>query len=308
MKNEFKYISEIGTQTFENENVLPFINEEGKPCVLIRNSKNKNITTKGSTDNLEFHFNSIFSKDGKNYYFHVISCVNNDGYSKEQFEIAYEYLFKTIDKPQSDYEISKLINSIEQLFKITPEKNLMKLHTGIYGELLFLFYAHMNGITRILSKYHSDFFSKHDLELDNKNRIEIKTTLDTKRIHHFSHDQIFRKDVNVLVISILLEESSEGVSLNELFDKVIKLSSDPQTILMLGQLKGFCGISSTNVGPSFSFEKACDDLRVFIAEELPHLEIISTNGISNVAYDVDCSMANNMTFSDFVTFVNKIIM
>ena len=120
MKSEFKYVADISNETFETENVLPFINEEGKPCILIRNSKNKTNILKGSTDNLEYHLNSTFYKGDKVYYFHMISCLKSDGYSKEQFEIAYEYLFKSLNEPKSDFDIGSLINSLEQLFKITP--------------------------------------------------------------------------------------------------------------------------------------------------------------------------------------------
>ena len=307
MRSEFKYYSDINIEEFENDIVLPFYDEDGRPCVLIRNSKKKQTVTEGSTDNLEYHLNSVFYKDDTPYYFHLISCVKDDGYSKEQFSIVYDYLFKTMDCPKSDYEIGSLINSLEQLFKITPEKDLFKLHTGVYGELLFTLYAYECGCSQILSKYHSNFFSKHDFELDRYNRIEVKSSISSKRIHHFSHDQIFRTDVNVYVVSILLEESTEGVSLNELFEKVVSISSDPKIILWLGQLKGYCAITKENPGPAFSFDKAIHDMKVFNAKELPHLEIDGTNGISNVSYDVDCSTTDNMIFDNFMHVINNII-
>ena len=307
MKNEFKYIAEISKEEFENEVVLPFINEEGKTCILIRNSKKKTNILKGSTDNLEYHLNSTFYKDETPNYFHMISCKKIDNYSKEQFEIAHEYLFKLFKEPKSDYEISALINSLEQLFKVTPEKNLQQLHTGVFGELLFVLFAYENGVKQILSKYHSNFYSKHDLELDRKNRIEIKSTISSKRIHRFSHDQLVRRDVNVYVVSLILEESSEGVSLNELFEKVLNISDDFKTTLWLGQLKGFCGVSKENKGPSFSIDKALQDIKFFKAKDLPHLNINDTNGVTNVVYDVDCSLGDNMDVSSFIDMINTII-
>ena len=308
MKSEFKYVADISNETFETENVLPFINEEGKPCILSRNSKNKTNILKGSTDNLEYHLNSTFYKGDKVYYFHMISCLKSDGYSKEQFEIAYEYLFKSLNEPKSDFDIGSLINSLEQLFKITPEKDLFKLQTGVYGELLFVLYGSENGIKHLLTKYHSNFFSKHDLELDRKNRVEIKSTVGSKRIHHFSHDQLVRKDINVYVGSILLEESSEGTTLNELFEKVLELSDDPKTTLWLGQLKGFCGVSNQNPGVSFALDKAKQEIKLFKADDLPHIDIGDVNGVTNISYDVDCSLGDNLDTSEFVDLVNKILM
>ncbi len=307
MKNEFKYISDISSKEFEEKVVLPFYNEKGRPCILIRNSRKKQTVTTGSTDNLEYHLNSVFFKDSVPYYFHMIACVKDDGYSKEQFAIAYEYLFKVMDEPKSDFEIASLINSLEQLFKITPEKDLFKLHTGVYGELLFVLHAHNSGCIQVLSKYHKNFFSKHDLEIDRYNRIEVKSTVSTNRIHHFSHDQLVRDDVNVYVASIMLEESSEGVSLEELFDKVINITDDPKVILWLGQLKGYCAISGEEKGPSFAFDKAISDLKIFDAKVLPHLEIDETNGVSDISYNVDCATADNLDFKGFIKTINEII-
>lgn len=307
MKNEFKYYSDISIENFEKNVVLPFINEDGKSCILIRNSKNRQNVIKGSTDNLEYHLNSIFTKDGKQYHFHMISCVKADTYSKEQFTIAYEYLFKTMTTPKSDLEIGSLINSLEQLFKVTPEKDRFKLLLGVYGELLFLIHANECGCHEILSKYHSNFYSKHDFEIDRYNRIEVKTSVDAKRIHHFSHDQIFRNDVNVYIVSILLEESSEGVTLNELFDIIFNLTDDSQIMFKIAQLRGFCGISKEKPGPAFSYNKALNDLKIFRANDLPHLDIDDVKGISSVSYNVDCSMADAIKIEDFIYNVNNLI-
>lgn len=307
MKTEFIYFAEITEKDFEEKHVLPFTNEDGRPCVLIRNSTDKQNILTGSTDNLEYRLNTVITRNEKRYFFHIISCIKNDGYSKEQFAIAYNYLFKSIDEPKSDFEIGSLINSLEQLFKITPEKDRFKLHVGVYGELLFLDDMIKMGCSDIISSYHSNFFSKHDLEIDRLNRIEIKTTVGTKRIHHFSHDQIFRNDVKVYVVSNLLEESEEGVSLNEIFEKIISQTTDPKSILWLGQLKGYCGISNNNSGPSFSYEKAINDLRIFDAKDLPHLEIKDEQGITNISYDVDCSLSEELELQQFVNEINILI-
>lgn len=307
MKTEFKYIAELTEEEFKNNVVLPFTNEEGRPCVLIRNAVEKQNLQIGSTDNLEYRLNTVVNHKNENYYFHIISCLKDDGYSKEQFSIAYSYLFKSINEPKSDFEIGSLINSLEQLFKTTPEKDRFELHVGVFGELLFLDYMDKNGCQNILDSYHSNFFSKHDLEIDSKNRIEIKTTVSGKRIHHFSHDQIFRNDINVYVVSNVLEESEEGVSLNEMFDKIISKLNNPKSVLIFGQLKGFCGISESNPGPSFSYEKALSDLKIFNAYNLPHLTNNETKGISKISYDVDCSTSLEENTYDFVKLVSTLL-
>ena len=307
MKTEFKYIAEITENEFKTQVVLPFINEEGRPCVLIRNAVEKFNLQSGSTDNLEYRLNTVVEHKNNKYYFHIISCTKNDGYSKEQFSIVYTYLFKSIIEPKTDFEIGSLINSLEQLFKITPEKDRFELQLGVFGELLFIDYLFNNSCPRIISCYHSNFFSKHDLEIDRNNRIEVKTTIGGKRIHHFSHDQIFRKDVNVYIASSLLEESEEGVSLYEMFENIISKATNPKDILHFGQLKGYCGVSETNPGPCFSYKKGLNDLKIFNAHNLPHLVEGEIKGISNIKYDVDCSTSLEENTHDFINLLNDLL-
>ncbi|TPI02373.1 PD-(D/E)XK motif protein [Mycoplasma struthionis] len=299
MKNKFKYISEISLSQLENGIVLPFIDEIGRTCILIKNINNKDNVFMGATDILEYHLNSLFQRKGKNYYFHNIICLKNDTYSIEQFYIAYEYLFESIKQPKSDNEILTLINSLEELFKTTPENDKYKLHVGVYGELLFLNFLYENNCPKILSKYHRNFFAKHDIELDDINRIEIKTTTSSKRIHNFSHDQIFRNDINVYVASILLEESVEGCSLYDLFKKIMSFSTESKLLLSLGKLKGYCSINKDNPGPTFSYNKAIQDLKIFSAKELPHISSTIPDTITNIKYDVDCSTAKSIHIKAF---------
>lgn len=307
MVHEFKYIAEISEKTFAEENVLLFLNEEGMPCIFIKNSRSKTCPQKGRTDNIEYQLNSVIYKDEKPYYVHKIVCLKNDEYSREQFAIVYEYLFGSVLEPKSDFEIHCLLNSLESFFKITPEKDLLKIQTGIYGELLFVLFAYERGAKDILSKYHRDFYSKHDLELDEKNRIEIKTSVGDKRIHHFSHDQLVRRDLNVFVVSILLEKSSEGVTLKGLFDKVHAIAVESDQVLWFGNLKGLCGVSSVNEGPAFSWDKAIQDIRFYRSEALPHLETTIPNGVTGVSYDVDCSMAEPIGRDAFIAEIQELL-
>ncbi len=302
----YRYISEISEKEFKNATVLPFKSEDGRPCILIRNNKPKIVVQKGKTDNIEYRLNSIVEKDGEKYHFHIMECIHSDDYSKEQFNIAYEYLFKKIKYPLNDIDLSKLINSLESLFKISPEKDKSALQTGVFAELLFLLYIYENGYTEILNKYHSYFYSKHDIEIDDKNRIEIKSSTTSKRIHTFGHDQLYRKDVNVFVGSLLLEYSQEGLTLYELFNKIMALITNPEDYIDMGKLKAMCGISELSKGPSFSYIKSIEQIRIFKSEDLPHLEITIVNGVTDIHYNVECSLANSQPIHLFIQYLNSL--
>lgn len=302
----YKYISEITEDEFKKCPVLPFKSEDGRPCILIRNSKQKTVLQKGKTDNIEYHLNSLIDKDGEKHYFHLVCCIKSDEYSKEQFNIAYNYLFKKIKYPMNDIDLTKLITSLEQLFKVTPNPDKTKLQTGVFGELLFLLYIYEKGYPLILNKYHSYFYSKHDIEIDNHNRIEIKSTVKSKRIHTFGHEQLFRKDINVFVASLILEYSQEGITLYDLFEQIMQLITNPEDYMDMGTLKALCGISEIEKGPSFSYTKSIEQIKIFKSEDLPHLEIEHVNGVTEIHYDVDCALASNQNIDDFIKYLNSL--
>lgn len=301
MNKDFKkYFGSLSDDEFLKLACLPFISEEGKPCILIRNAKEKTVLKTSVTDNLEYRLNTTIEKNEKEYYFHLIICKNKDEYSIEQFEMAYEYLFKKIKCALEDIELLKLISSLEELFRVTSEKDKAFIRIGMYGELLFCLFMFNNGYIKIFDKYHSNFYSKHDIEINYNTRIEIKTTIKESRIHLFKHDQLYRKDLNVFIGSVLLEPSEQGKTLYDLFSQIINLVQDPEKKLEICKLKGMCGISADNRGPSFSFEKAMNEIRLIKAEDLPHLEIGNINGVTDVSYNVECGLAKKINVIDII--------
>ena len=173
---------------------------------------------------------------------------------------------------------------------MTPEKNKRDIQIGVFGELLTIKYLYDIGYQAIVDKYHTNFYSKHDVEISSKLRFEVKATTSEKRIHHFKHNQIMRKDVSVVVSSVLLEESKEGLSLRELFDLVMPLFTNPDSQFALKKLMIRCGLDNKEYnGMSFSFEKALDDIRFYDVNSLPRIDKDSFDGIYNIEYDVDCS-------------------
>ncbi len=307
MSNSIKYISDISEEDLKNNIVLPFTNDSGLSCIMIKNDKNKNNPNVGKTDYLEFHLNSLVTRNDNKFYVHIIICKKRETYALEQFDIAYKYLFKEIKKPISDYDLSILIQSFEALFKISNDRDLSKLQTGVYGELLTLYYLYQNGCSKIFSKFHKNFYSKHDFEIDSSNRIEVKSTVSSKRIHSFSHDQLMRTDINVFVSSLLFEVSSEGVSLYKLFDMVLEVASNSDLFLIFGKLKGLCGVSIENQGVRFSFDKAINDIRFYDSKSLPHIDKTSYPGVFNIEYDVDCSMSEPKNVAELIGYFNSLL-
>lgn len=303
---QFKYFADITEQELLENVVIPCTNQDGMQCIFIKNNEEKTVSNNSNTDNLSIQMNSLLNKDGKDYYFHIITSKLNDSFYKEQFKVIFDYLFKKIDKPISDFELTSLILSLEEFFKITPDVDTRKLQIGVYGELLFIKYLYDEGYNEIVNKYHQNFYTKHDIEITDKTRIEIKTTAGDKRIHNFGHQQIYRPDLDLYVGSLLIEPVEKGFSLFELFQEVINIYSNPDFILSLQKMMKRCNVNNDNHGIQVSYNKAIDDIRIFNSKDLPKFEIKEPKGITNVHYDVDCSFANNIEIDTFINYLQNL--
>lgn len=302
---KFKYISSITEEELENNVVVPCTDEDGFSCILIKNAKAKTISSGYSTDNMEIKINRLLMRNGKDHYFHIIRAKKTDAYSRSQFDTIFEFVFKKIEIPVDDIELSGLITSLEDYFKTTPEKNKREIQIGVFGELFTIKYLYDIGYPEIVEKFHKNFYSKHDLEVNSRVRMEVKSTTSEKRIHHFKHNQIMRNDVKVILSSVMLEESKEGTSLKTLFEKVIPLFDDPDAKFALQKLMVRCGIAGGEEGLSFAYEKALNDIRFYDATDLPKIEKETFDGITNIEYDVDCSNCVYFNIDDLITVLKK---
>lgn len=297
----YKYIAQITKEELEKNTVIPCLSDDGFQSILIKNVKEKTVSSQYATDNLNIKLDTTLLCDGVNYYFHIIQSKKNDFYSTKQFDVIYQYIFKKILEPINSIDLFNLISSLEEYFRMTPDPNRKNLQIGVFGELLFVRYLYQSGYPEITEKYHNNFYSKHDVEISSTLRVEIKTASGEKRIHHFKHNQIHRSDVDVYIGSLLLEESKEGLSLYQLFKQVISFYTSPDSIFALEKLMIRCGVSDEEEGPSFSEEKAVSSIRIYNAKSLPQLNVEEENGVTNIEYDVDCSLATATSLDEVLS-------
>ena len=84
------------------------------------------------------------------------------------------------------------------------------------------------------------------------------------------------------------------------------LITDPEDLLDMGALKGLCKVNDTDEGPRFSYTKSIEQIKIFKSENLPHLTVGNINGVTNIHYDVDCSLANNEKITDIIKILSEI--
>lgn len=305
MAVKYKYTVDLTEEELNENVVVPCRDDNNYPCILIKNENANRHKQSFSTDNLEFQINNVLQKDGKEYFVHLIKSKRGDISASHSFDVIYNYVFGRITAPISADELMSLVDSLTDYFKQTKDAESAKLCIGVYGELLTARYLYENGIDKIFDYYHRDFFSKHDIEVSPGLRMEIKTRCGEERVHHFDHNQIHRSDVDVIVASVLLEPSDEGLALFDLFSQVIKICDLPDARFFLSKLMIRCGIDEAEKGPSFSEKAALESIKFYDAKSLPQIKSDIPSGITNVTYNVDCSLAESMPLQELKDKINS---
>ncbi len=116
----------------------------------------------------------------------------------------------------------KFFYSLVSLFQFPKEQEYKNL-IGFFGELSFLKYLAEKSECDLSDLWHrSGSNDKYDIVLPKCN-IEIKATSSIDELVTIKHSQLFNMDNNFLV-SIIVEENSSGITLNELITNML---SDP---------------------------------------------------------------------------------
>lgn len=76
-----------------------------------------------------------------------------------------------------------------------------------------------------------------DFTINRIKRMEVKSTIQSIRIHHFKHEQLLSDLYDIMIVSCLLRKDDAGLSLFELIQEIrIIAGKDYRTLLYIEQL------------------------------------------------------------------------
>ena len=291
-----QYFSEINIAELSSRNVVLCRDNESRKTLLIRNAQD-------SSDFVSFENAFFIMKNNVELYvdkkklgnFHVLICKSTDDIIVGHFCRVCNHLFlKSDDKMRTD-ELVKLFYSLEKLFAEVEENN-RALEIGIYGELAAINYLYSLG-NKAYNKWHADFFNKHDFEIDKKVKVEVKTTSKNERIHSFGHDQIYRTNLKVYVISAMIKTCEKGTSIYELCKNTMDILTDRAQLLAIESLMKKLGLSENYQGVNCILEDVYKTIKIYSAENIPHLSEAIPEGVSNIHYDIDLTNIDDCSFA-----------
>lgn len=270
-------------------------------CVIYSNEKQRSpltLNTKMISVDCNSHVQLRIKGNMRYDYVHIIRCYATSHSERMVFlELCDALLTKVPQTHQEEY-IVDIFRILIDFFDDSHEISRSQLQ-GLYAELFTIHYFDQY---LPLGKYwHSKDRLKFDFSLSDKLRIEVKSTVSTIRKHHFSHDQLHHVESSIYIISYLLREDDQGLSLFQLIQDIkptFENSPDALKQILKIQMK-----TTPSLLESIKYDNAfmVENMRVFKAVDVPRFSESKPTGVSNAEYD---SILDGVPHLDLLDFVN----
>lgn len=182
-------------------------------------------------------------------------------------------------------EIMKLIE-LFGFFKRPSRKTIL----GLWAEL-FMIECSLNP-TYLIGAWHVSPDDKFDFN-DGIDKIEVKCTSKTKRVHRFSYEQLRpNPESKLLVASIMVVQSGKGKNIFQLKESILLRVTDLSIKIKINQ------VIAETLGEDFEkafdyyydYQMAHDTLKYYDAEDVPSIPIGSIPPeVENLTFDCDLS-------------------
>lgn len=274
--------------TTDNESIFYGIDHEKNMVFAIQSLNPRVAPILQKTKKLRFAFNTRckahFESAAEEKFMHILTC-----YSKEEEDIsAFIRLTDSFVQSYNEnkYPISSLFTSLSSLFANDHRIINLNQARGFYGELYAIKYFQENSLT-IYPYWQKRERLNFDFSITSRKRLEVKSTISTNRIHHFLHEQLVSDIYDVYVISILLRNDDQGLSLKSLIKEVREIARDDfDTLLYIDKLAR--GIHEEDASLiKFDEEYTRNNIRFYNAKIIPKFESEQPEGVSQTEYNSD---------------------
>jgi hypothetical protein len=179
--------------------------------------------------------------------------------------------------------IVDLFSALTRLFstKRPADANML---IGLVGELYTIYFFENMG-TAISKYWQKKDLMKFDFTISPTKKMEVKTALGSERKHHFKHEQLYYEDYDIMIVSVMLRSSNQGISAYDLVDYCRKLYSADYDRLNIIENR-ISNFSDEDLKEVVYDQKHLEDHIEFIpATNVPRFKEKSPNNLSNAEYD-----------------------
>ena len=282
---------------------------KGRPVFFIKTSgitkKNEPITLEKITVRHSENIIIENQKNKKEYEFSLIHFTDNNIEFYEYFLDQIDSINKMIKKNISKDELDNFLGSIIDIWRGIKEPSTEKI-IGLWGELFTI--LNSKDIELAVMSWHNKNNNKFDF-YNNNEAVEIKSTTNNIRKHHFSQSQLNTKE-EIFVISLLLQDDISGYTINDLKDEILKKIKDDNLILNFKKIfyrtKGtYEGVKIEKIKYNLNYTKK--NIKVFNSKDIPIITNIPEH-ITDVEFVLNLSLCSEVVDLNKYTFINNFIL
>lgn len=227
----------------------------------------------------------------------LLKTLNKDlqQYFTDVFSIILQHLEPIPTERDLYREIRKVIDLFSSIAK-PPVKSIQ----GLWAELLVI--AKSINPEYLINAWHISPSDKYDFN-DSKDKLEVKSTSKSKRIHRFSIEQLNNNPgSDLLIASAFVIETGTGKSILNLRDDIVSKISNINVQLRLNEIiYKTMGNEYEKLGDIFfDYQLASDSLSFYKVTDIPRIHINAIPfQVSNVTFDCDLTTIPNVLEKEY---------
>lgn len=223
--------------------------------------------------------------------FTLVHCLSEERSLHEYFLQIMMMILESIFSGVSKNGLSEAINNLAELF-CSIVKRPSRSTQGLWAELFLV--VNSNNPKMMIEAWHSNPQERFDFCCDDQ-RIEVKSSSNRKRCHHFSFEQVYPpSDISVLIASLFVEPTTNGTTLGELWDKARVLAGSNSDLGI--KIENVCinALGSTwysALERAYDAKLAKQSLSFFDVHKIPRVSKDQPNGVSDIRFCSDVNLS-----------------
>lgn len=223
--------------------------------------------------------------------FTVVRCRDAEGELMRYFLRVVAPILQVLGPAPSAAAVSRAVASFIELFRAL-EQPPVKSVRGLWSELLLMRMS--RDPVLLLSAWHASPDDRYDFSAA-RERIEVKSSSQRERSHHFALEQLTPPvGCSVVIASVFIERAGGGTSLSELIEElrsVVCESPELQERLDRVVAATLGRALRTSLAERFDVEVATSSMAFYSGEMVPTIPAPLPWGISDVHFKADLSEA-----------------
>lgn len=198
-------------------------------------------------------------------------------------------------------EVEKLVSLFNKFSKL-PTKTIQ----GLWAELLVI--EQSSNPEYLIKAWHFSSTDKFDFN-DGVDKIEVKSTAKSRRIHNFSLEQLNpNKNSKLIIASVFAVETGKGKTIIDLVKLIDDKVKNKEVVFRINEviLETLGRDLEKTFENYFDYQHAVDSLAFFDSEFVPKIEVSSIRQeISNIHFDSDLSKIQELNKTSIKSLLHK---